>query len=277
MGRVVVALLALVLTACADSGNGAQPTSEPSSSPATNSASPETQAPKLAPPKVRFAEAVAALRRSDPLEYNYVLEDTHIAVIQSFGSWDPAAHSASLNVFVSNPVDPADPDIGGRILVIGEEWYLQQLNRCWAPVDRDFAAEQYGLTEETLGLTTADVLRQAQVTGTSPGSEEVLEVDFEASSVLAMSGLTDIDAGGIRVPGEVTVLDGRVTKFTIGGADMAEALAGEVSPKGAKDLSYFALEMSFTHGRTQSIRRPPPDKLAPDATTPCPAADKTTA
>jgi hypothetical protein len=273
VGRVLVALLALVLTACAATATKPDTESEPPpSSRGSAKAQPtETAAAKPASPRVRFAKAVAALRRSDPLVSNYVLKDTHTAVISSFGSWNPEAGSASLRVFISKPLEPADQSIGGRLLVIGQVWYLQLQNRCWTRADRNFLADRYGLTDDTMGLTAAEALSEAQVTGVSLGSKDILEIGFDVNRVLAMSGLPDIDAEG-RVPGLVTVLDGRVTKLTIDGADLAESLAQEVSPKRAEALSYLSLEMSFAQGPTDDIRRPPPDKLAPDSRTPCQAA-----
>lgn len=271
----MVAVLTLVLTACAGpttkpgTESGASPTA-----PAPAQAAPsETTAPKLASPKVRFARAVAVLRRSDPLVSNFVVKDTHTAVISSFGSWDPAAGSASLQILIRTPLKADDPGIGGKLVVIGQVWYLELPNHCWTRVDPNLLADRLGITEDTLGLTAAEALSEAEVTGVSGGSKDILEIDFELGRVLAMSGLTDIDADG-RVPGLVTVLDGRVTNVTIEGADLAESLAHQVSPKRAKALSYFALEMSFARGPTEKIRRPSSDKLAPDPTTPCQPSDK---
>ena len=271
MKRASIALLALALTACA--GSGAQPDAEPSSSPSSTSAPTQTQAPKLAPPKVRFAKAVAALRRSDPLVYDFVVTDSGGAVISAVGPWNPATGWASLVTFVSNPVKPSDERVGGNLLVIGEAWYLEQRDHCLLRLDRELMAERYGLTEDTLGLTAGDALLEAVVTGVSPGSDEVLEVDFDLDRVLAMLRLPDSGAGGGRVPGQVTVLDGRLEKWTIEGADLAESLAPGISARRAKALSYLALKMEFLREPTKDIRRPSRDRLAPDSTTPCAAAD----
>ena len=276
MDRVLVGLLALVLTACAGSGAEPQPNVEPSSSPAAATSTPtKTSAPRLAPPKVRYAKAVAALRRSDPLEYSYLLSDSGGALIHSIGSWDPETGSASLDIlFSGNPAKPAETRVGGNLILVGDLWYSELRNHCWIRADRDVLAVRYGLTEDTLGVTAADALPEAQVTGVSPSSADVIEVDFELNRVLAMMGLPDIDPKGKRVPGQVTVLRGRVEKWTIEGADLADSLAQGVSSQRAKALSYLELEMELFHGPTDVIRRPSRDELAPDSRTPCQAAAK---
>lgn len=266
MGRVLVALSALLLTACV--APAAEPEAQPgtarSSSPAPARPTPtERPSPKLAPPAVRLARAVAALRRSEPLQYQYILEDSHVPVIRSLGSWDPGAPSASLFVLISKRTDLAER-LQGNLIAIGDVWYGEVRNHCWIRLDRADLARRYGLTEHTIGLTAGVALTGAQVTGVSPGSKDVLEVSFELGRVLAMAGVSDVDAGTRRVPGQVTVLDGRVTKWTVEGADLAESLAGVVSPRRGQDLSLLALEMAYTHGPTDGIRRPPSDELEPN-------------
>jgi hypothetical protein len=265
-----LAMMLAVLAGCTAPAESDQPSSrasprEPSSRSAPSSAS----TPRIAPPKVRFARAVAALRRSEALQYVFVLSDSGARIVDARGSWDPVADSASITVRLQNPFQAKR--FAGRLIAVEDVWYGQVPNGCWIRLDRDRIATRFRLTEDTLGLNAGELLGKAQVTGVSPSSTELLEVSFERSRVLAMMGVSNTERIGGRVPGQVTVLNGRIAGLTLEGEDLVGSL-GAVPPKLAKRASYLAFGMEFFHRRGEAIRKPRPSELAPDSGTPCRSA-----
>jgi hypothetical protein len=143
--------------------------------------------------------------------------------------------------------------------VIGPSWYGQLLNRCWVRANPEYLADRYQITRETLGLRV------------TPKSPDVLDVEFPLDEVLAMAGFRERYPGWIGVPGQVTVLNGRIHEWTIEGEDLAERYSDRLPRRVVADLSSIRLETEFTHRPTDKIRRPRPDKLATDSGTPCAA------
>ena len=278
MGQALVALLALGLSAC--TLPVADPEARPSA-PATESAAAEsaaptaTASPKLAPPKARLANAVAALRWSEPLGYDFVVSDSGAKLIEALGTWDPGTRSASLKVLIANPRKP-EKRVGGRLVVIDGVRYGSLRNGCWMRLGHRMLEERLGLTDDTLGLSAVDALAEVRVTGVAPNSADVLQVEFELGRVMAMMGAPREERVEGRVPGEVTVLDGQVAEWTIDGADLAESFASDVPARLAKRIASLALDMEFFYDEAEEIRRPPYDKLAPNGRTPCPDATTTT-
>jgi hypothetical protein len=207
------------------------------------------------------------LRRSETLQYVFVLSDSGARILDARGSWDPVADSASITVRLQNPFKAKR--FAGRLIAVDDVWYGEVRRRCWIRLDRDRLATRFRLTEDTLGLNAPELLGEAQVTGVSPSSSELLEVSFERSRVLAMMGVPDTERVVGRVPGQVTVLNGRVASLTLEGADLVGSFDGTLPPKLAKRASYLAFEMEFFHRRTDAIRKPPRDELSPDVGTPC--------
>ena len=264
-----LALLSACAAPAADPGSGS--TSSPPVDPAASTSStPAEPTPKLAPPNVRFAKAVAALPRSGPLSYWYEAADSGVAVVRATGRWDPVSGSASL--LVTRPKSlTSDQRLSWQLTLIGTTWYGQLSNRCWVRANPDFLADRYQITRATLGLNALELLAGARVSGVAPNSQDVLEVDFPLNEVVAMTGVRDSYPGRVGVPGQVTVLDGRIHKWTVGGEDLAERYSDRLPRRVVTALSYISLEMEFTHRPTDEIRRPARDKLAAEPDTLCAA------
>lgn len=207
------------------------------------------------------------MRRSEALQYVFVLSDSGARIVDARGSWDPVEDSASITVRLQNPFKAKR--FAGRLIAVDDIWYGQVRNRCWIRLDRDGLARRFRITEDTLGLNAAELLGKALVTGVSPSSSDLLEVSFERFRVLAMMGVPETERVAGRVPGQVTVLNGRVASLTLEGDDLVASADGAVPPKLAKRASYLAFEMEFLHRQTGAIRKPPRDKLSPDEGTPC--------
>ncbi len=248
----------------------ASPSRTPSSSPSPTSGAGATEsAEQSGPPRVRWARALVALERGGPRDFVVLLSDSGATVLRAEGSFDPRTHKAEFDLLISQPLRPGER-FGGPVIAVGEERYLQRTDSCWERVQADEFNGPLGITDATVGLKSLDVLRRSRLLGESLASPDVLRLRFELADVLHLFGAAVPLA---RVPGtvegEVEILDGEVTEWSISGNALAEALPPQVPRKLRAQAGNLAYGVSYRLGDSESIRRPPDAKVAPSPGTPC--------